>query len=178
MAEIKIEKKSPVWPWVLLVLAIAVVIAYVVYKTSEDNTYEENVNIENIDGTNTLDENGTANYDDTNLDSNYNSSMMEFDEAVKDSARIGKDSAYTKSAMHKLIHTVVLKADQNNLESSNALTNLKSYADNGMSVTKDLNISKNLKSVSDDVTSVIQAIQTKNFPGLKTALSRCGIGNC
>ncbi|MGY8914851.1 MAG: hypothetical protein ACKVJF_07175 [Flavobacteriales bacterium] len=39
MAEIKIKKKSPVWPWMLLVLVVLAVIAY--YFMTSDGLYTE-----------------------------------------------------------------------------------------------------------------------------------------
>jgi len=37
MAEIKIEKKKPVWPWILLGLIILAVIFFVVFANEDDN---------------------------------------------------------------------------------------------------------------------------------------------
>jgi hypothetical protein len=43
MAEIKIEKKKPVWPWILLVLILAAVIYFFVFrdKEAEQDVIEE-----------------------------------------------------------------------------------------------------------------------------------------
>ncbi|MDA6071506.1 hypothetical protein NJT12_17940 [Flavobacterium sp. AC] len=43
MAEIKIEKKKPVWPWIVAVLLIAALIYYIFLKdnvTQSDNSVE------------------------------------------------------------------------------------------------------------------------------------------
>lgn len=42
MAEIKIEKKKPVWPWILLVLLI--IVGVYVYWTYNDNMKEKDQN--------------------------------------------------------------------------------------------------------------------------------------
>ncbi len=39
MAEIKIEKKKPVWPWILIGLIILAVIAFVVFASEDDDEY-------------------------------------------------------------------------------------------------------------------------------------------
>lgn len=39
MAEIKIEKKKPVWPWILIGLIILVVIFFVVFAGEEDDEF-------------------------------------------------------------------------------------------------------------------------------------------
>ncbi|STO18963.1 hypothetical protein [Flavobacterium hibernum] len=46
MAEIKIEKKKPVWPWIALLLVIGGLIYYIYFVDHETHT-ESNVEIEN-----------------------------------------------------------------------------------------------------------------------------------
>jgi L-rhamnose mutarotase len=40
MAEIKIEKKKPIWPWIVALLLIAGVVYYVFFKDHETNNTE------------------------------------------------------------------------------------------------------------------------------------------
>lgn len=56
MAEIKIEKKKPVWPWVILILVVLGIIAYFVYANDEDvnDDFDDDITNEQvIDTTNT-----------------------------------------------------------------------------------------------------------------------------
>jgi hypothetical protein len=46
MAEIKIEKKKPVWPWILAGLLIAALLYFLLLSTTETQS-ESNVEIEN-----------------------------------------------------------------------------------------------------------------------------------
>lgn len=46
MAEIKIEKKKPLWPWIVAVLLIASLVYYVFLRDNETQN-ESNVEIEN-----------------------------------------------------------------------------------------------------------------------------------
>lgn len=46
MAEIKIEKKKPLWPWIVAVLLIAALIYYM-YSSDNETQSENNVEIEN-----------------------------------------------------------------------------------------------------------------------------------
>lgn len=39
MAEIKIEKKKPVWPWILVGLIILAVIVFVVFASEDDDEF-------------------------------------------------------------------------------------------------------------------------------------------
>lgn len=50
MAEIKIEKKKPVWPWILIGLIILVVIFFVVFAGEEDDEFNnEDTELESRD---------------------------------------------------------------------------------------------------------------------------------
>lgn len=53
MAEIKIEKKKPVWPWIVAILLIAAVVYYV-YLRDNDGQIENGVEIENTTSTDTI----------------------------------------------------------------------------------------------------------------------------
>jgi hypothetical protein len=53
MAEIKIEKKKPVWPWIVVLLLIAAIVYFIFFR---DNTtrVENGVEIENTTSTDTV----------------------------------------------------------------------------------------------------------------------------
>lgn len=48
MAEIKIEKKKPIWPWILALLLIAAIVYYVFLKDNTDQIQRGDVEIENV----------------------------------------------------------------------------------------------------------------------------------
>lgn len=48
MAEIKITKKKPVWPWILLVVAILAVMAYFYFESNEPVLHNEETETEEI----------------------------------------------------------------------------------------------------------------------------------
>ena len=53
MAEIKIEKKRPVWPWIVAALLIAGLVYYV-FLRDEHVQSESTTEIENISGTDSI----------------------------------------------------------------------------------------------------------------------------
>jgi hypothetical protein len=65
MAEIKIEKKKPVWPWIVALLIIAALIYFVFFRDNEVKT-ETGVETENSTGENTSPQNNK----DTGLNKN------------------------------------------------------------------------------------------------------------
>ena len=53
MAEIKIEKKKPVWPWIVALLLIAAIVYFVFLKDNEGQS-NSSVQIENTTSTDTI----------------------------------------------------------------------------------------------------------------------------
>lgn len=50
MAEIKIEKKKPIWPWVIALLLIGAVVYYIFLRDDQAQS-ESAIEIENTSGT-------------------------------------------------------------------------------------------------------------------------------
>ncbi|MEO6346657.1 MAG: hypothetical protein ABIO60_01990 [Aquaticitalea sp.] len=172
MAEIKIEKKKPVWPWILLILVILAAIAYFVYANNEAGDSMDDMNTTEIDSMEYDANTNSTTYEDTMDSTASTSSSMQYGESIKDSTRIGTDSTYTKSAFQNLSKAVTEKAAQYNLESSKSLEDLKNYASqmNSMGNSKMPNvggISKDFKMVSTDIVTILENIQTKKFPTLQ-----------
>jgi hypothetical protein len=172
MAEIKIEKKKPIWPWILLVLILLAVIAYFVYANNENDDNSDDMEIEEVDDVNNNTFNDSTTYEDSLYYSDSTNDMMQYSESIQDSTRIGTDSTYTKMALQNLSKAVTAKAAKYNLERSKAMEDLKQYSGqmDGMSDSKMTNmtgISKNFKAVSGNIVTVLQSIQTKNFPALQ-----------
>lgn len=169
MAEIKIEKKPPVWPWVLLVILIIAIIAYFMYSNDTDGKtmFDNEVNDEIRDTISRSESHGTsAPY------MGIMSVVQKFESSISDSTRIGVDSTYTKTAIANLARVVTMKADELNIQPTIALENLKFYADPNHVTTTDTQIptSKNtyndFKNVSKDIVTVLETIQVKNYPNL------------
>ncbi|MDR9456075.1 MAG: hypothetical protein RI572_01585 [Salegentibacter sp.] len=58
MAEIKIEKKRPVWPWIILIIVILGILAYVFLYTDTFNEDTDNTDgIEELNDNRTMDNN-------------------------------------------------------------------------------------------------------------------------
>lgn len=165
MAEIKIEKKSPIWPWILLVIAVIAIVAYFVYNNdNDDNSIYDNESHDEQMNTN------SNTYEDAQH-TDATSAAQEFENSVTDSTRIGIDSTYTKTAIINLAKVVSMKADELNVQPSIALENLKYYSDerDGMPNTELAESSDviNFKTVSNDIVAVLEILQTKNYPSLQ-----------
>lgn len=174
MAEIKIEKKKPIWPWILVVLVILGIIAYLVYANQERDDYNDDfddgvINEQMVEpDTKPLDTRGA--YAPGTAYDQYTA----FEGSIRDSTRIAMDSSYTKKAYYNLCKAVAKKADENNVEDSQALTDLKEFS---MLITKvssplsSAESAKNFKTASDKVAKVLEDIQIKSYPELQSQVA-------
>ncbi|MBF6608248.1 MAG: hypothetical protein ITG00_05880 [Flavobacterium sp.] len=56
MAEIKIEKKRPVWPWILLILGIAALIYFLVFRDADTDLIDDQEDINDVELRDTIGE--------------------------------------------------------------------------------------------------------------------------
>lgn len=175
MAEIKIEKKKPMWPWILLVLIILGIIAYLVYDNQDkidlNDDFDDGITNEQVldSQTSPQDHSQTTDYS-----SNTYNQYAAFEGSISDSTRIAVDSSYTKKAYYNLTKAVVNVADENSVEDSKELKDLREFS---MLITKvssplgKKEDAKNFKTAGDKVVKVLEDIQSKNFPGLQSEVS-------
>lgn len=177
MAEIKIEKKKPVWPWILAILVILGIIAYFIYENpdrdnltddfDDDTTNEQVMESESRP----LDTVGTRR--DYQVGSSYDQ-YAAYEGSIRDSTRIALDSSYTKKAYYNLSKAVAKKAEENNVENSQALTDLQDFSMLITKVSSPLSSSesaKNFKTASDKVAKVLEDIQVKSYPELQSQIA-------
>ncbi|MCK7590620.1 hypothetical protein M0G43_08550 [Subsaxibacter sp. CAU 1640] len=180
MAEIKIEKKKPVWPWVLLIVILLAIAAFIIYQNQASDDFNEDFDDEYSDAEIENNEDDTiyqdnAIYDTIRNDEYGTAAMTALMESMRDSTRFGTDSTYTKNALKSLAQLTVSKAEAYNLESSAALTNLQQYAESNVSsesrMDKNNQLQTQLKKVTDEVVQVIQQLQPKTNIAAETVNS-------
>lgn len=176
MAEIKIEKKRPVWPWIIVILIILALVIYFVYANRENEDYNDDFNDDVT--TEQIDDSINGDMDNAyDPQQNYRSSFDEFsafEESISDSTRIAVDSSYTKKAFSNLARVVVGKADESSLQDSEALNDLRAYTTLSTPISSTLKgagVSKNFKIVRDNVVKVLEAIQAKTYPELQSQIT-------
>jgi hypothetical protein len=176
MAEIKIEKKKPVWPWIILVIAIIAIIAFLLYNNSDEaDDYADDVTSDQVD-----DMDSTI-YNDTVVDDTYNTQqdsmdmMMPLTETMRDTSRLGIDSTYTKTAFYNVAKATLMKARALQINTSPALTDLEQYVNEttGMEDTRMPNSEGefDIKKISNTIVSVMETIQTTNVPTMKQSIA-------
>jgi hypothetical protein len=167
MAEIKIEKKNPVWPWILLVLLILAGILYFVLIDNDDVDINDDFNIEKVI---INDENALE--DDTN-----SPAMMQYDTAIKQysnfigkSAEMGIDHEYSHRAITLIINTIEAKADVLDVNIDADLQNARENADRIMKEPYDVNHSDLIKESGIIIVRSLTTLKESNYPNLSSGL--------
>ncbi|MBA6154217.1 hypothetical protein [Gelidibacter maritimus] len=176
MAEIKIEKKKPIWPWILVVLVILGIIAYLVYANDDRDDYTDDfdddiTNEQVMDSESRSLESKTLDATGAYMAGTAYDQYTAYEGSIRDSTRIAVDSSYTKKAYYNLSKAVAKKAEEKEIETSQALTDLQEFS---MLITKvssplsDAESAKNFKTASDKVAKVLEDIQKNSYPELES----------
>ena len=174
MAEIKIEKKKPVWPWILAVLVILGIIVYFGYENPERDLLNDDYDDVSNEQVMESDTNPVDTTRDTFTPGDAYTQYGAFEGSIRDSTRIAVDSSYTKKAYYNLSKAVAKKAEEMNVDSSQALTDLKDFSMLITKVSSPLSSSetaKNFKTASDKVVKVLEDIQVKSYPELEAQVA-------
>lgn len=177
MAEIKIEKKKPIWPWVLVILIILAAIYFFWYYN--DNNYDtddqimDNDTITQIDDTEIYDNDvrdsstlyagtyGTIRNEQTAAD------FLNFVDAEKDSNK-AMNNEYYRTAFVKLITATKRTAEIKNVDVTsnldNALKNTELLTNDSTSSQK----TEDIRKTAVEVSTALKKIQQDSFNDLSS----------
>ena len=158
MAEIKIEKKKPIWPWILALLLIAIIVYFLFFRETTVITNENTSNDTIVDNTEMIDE-GDVN---DNL-----SDVAAFVAFVKnDSGDMTLDHDYSHDALTKLIDATEEVSEKTSFDSKMDLDNARKYADEITNNPEATNHADNIKKATDMISTVLQNVQKAKFSNL------------
>lgn len=166
MAEIKIEKKRPVWPWVLLVIIVLALIFFFAffYDTTDDDVMDNTETEETDDVQTSLDEmEDVGGWDETDsLDqNNEDSGASGLTALANDETRLVADTVYTQNAFRQLIDLIQVKAAENSFNATSQLQELRKEVDS-----LGENYTASVQDVSTGIADLLKNLQTQNFPQL------------
>lgn len=186
MAEIKIEKKKPIWPWILIILIILAAIYFFWYYN--DNNYDtderviDNDSITRIDETKTYNDNyNNDTYNEGNRDSvslysgSYGTITKEqsiadylnFVDTDKDRNQ-ATNNEYYRAAFFKLITATKRASEMKNVDVSN---NIDTAMKNAEMLTNDNTSSQKtdqLKKTAEAISKALKKIQQDSFNDLSS----------
>ncbi len=168
MAEIKIEKKKPIWPWIILAIVLVAII-YFIYAYGDNDDYSDDANTDDVENIDSISDSDSTSWDTntTAYDDSY--ATRDLTEVMRDSSRIGTDSTFTNRALYNLAERTLNIAKNHNIGSSSAVNDLEQYTmKNGNSGTqtaqhsKASNSSQKFKTVSNNIVKVIESLEANH----------------
>lgn len=153
MTEIKIEKKQPIWPWILLVLGLLVAAWFFFLRNDNADNYNEEPT--RADTTAMID---------VHENNNVVITYVTFINA--DTNTMGLDHAYTSEALTRLTDAVVAMATEVGYEVKSDIARAKQLADEIKKDPMATNHADKIRSAADIVSTSLQNMQQAKYPGL------------
>jgi hypothetical protein len=158
MAEIKIEQKKQIWPWLLAGLVIAALLVYFLVFRDNDKNTEAVTEADYITNTDEPDHLGVK---------ENNSTVAAFVSFVEnDTARMSLDHAYTNEALLKLMAATNAMADEIGYDIQADLDKLEESANLIDNEPFETSHAKNIRNATDNSTTALQNMQRAKYPGL------------
>lgn len=167
MAEIGIEKKKPIWPWIILVLVILAILYFLFFADSDGTDEMEDTNTEQVEDTTSAW--GAEAQDTTNWDSG-NEEVQAYISHVGDKSRMGLDHEYTNNALIELMNAVESKAQEENVDISADMEEIRQRAE---AITQDptaTNHADKIKNAGEKIVEAMQKIQEESYPNLSNEI--------
>lgn len=164
MAEIKIEKKKPIWPWILALLLIALILYFLFFRETTVITNESTTNDTIVDNTEVI--------DDGYVNDNLSDVAAFLAFAKMDDGNMTLDHEYSHNALTKLIDATEEVSEKTDFDSKMDLDSARKYADE---ITKDpmaTNHADNIKKATDIISKTLQNLQQAKFTNLTSEASK------
>ncbi len=148
MTEIKIEKKKPILPWLLLILGIIAAIWFLFFRNDEMKPEE---NVVKTEQTETQNNDAVSDY------------LMFIN---SDPDKMGLDHEFTKNALIKLTNAIETKANETKFDVTADISKAKVIADE---ITKDpmsTDHADKIRNAADILSMTMQNMQKEKFPDL------------
>jgi hypothetical protein len=169
MAEIKIEKKKPIWPWLLLgALILALVIWLVV---DDDDDLDE---LERVDTTEMVGENNEGYGNEDSYGDNGNIGTDEDNRMVdayvnfvdNDPDKMGLDHEFTNEALTKLIYATKSIAADIGYDIETDITKAQKLADKIKVDPFETTHANSIREVADILSNTLHNLQKEKYPSL------------
>lgn len=170
MAEIKIEKKKPIWPWILLALVILALLYFLVFA-NDDGDIDDVDDTEQVQEDTAWENDTTTTWEsetDTTAWNNQGDGVQGYLTYIEDDQRMGVDHQYTNNAIIRLMNAVQAKADELNYDVSADMQEVRQDAE---AIQRDPSATTHANKIKDAGTklaNVIEGMQQEHFPNLSS----------
>lgn len=172
MAEIKVEKKKPIWPWVILVLVILALLYFLVFADddNDDDDMDEMETEQVEEGTAWEEDSDTATWEESQSDWENDTlnagAVSGYLTYVSDKSKMGVDHEYTNNALIELMNAVEAKAKEMNYDISADMQQVRQSA---QAITNDPTAATHANTIKDAGTklaNILQKMQQEKYPDL------------
>lgn len=159
MAEIKIEKKTKIWPWIIALLIMVILLLYFLpFSTDDGNATEQKETVASA---------GAIKSDLIDIAENNDSVAADVNFVKNSNESMSLDHAYTNEALLKLVAATEAMANEVGYD---VLSDLEQVRDYAKSITIDpfeTTHADNIRRADDMLTIVLQNIQKAKYPELE-----------
>lgn len=166
MAEIKIEKKKPIWPWILLGLIIlAVILYFVIADNNDDDDFNEEENTEQVaTPMETEEDTETASWEEDNLSGDE--SVSKYLTHISDQEKMGIDHEYSSQALVYLINALENRSEEANINTEVEIQELKDDVRDIKEDPQALTHANTINDVGDKIVDLMEKMQEEKFPDI------------
>lgn len=151
MAEIKIEKKQPIWPWILAALAVLALLTYYFIDTDKDDNVAQESS-ETSDLSSVQENNGTV------------AAYVDF--VKSDTNKMTIDHQYTSEALTKLTQATEAMANEADYDVQADLAEIKQYADQITDDAFETSHANSIRKAADIAARSLKNMQQAKYPSL------------
>lgn len=169
MAEIKIEKKKPIWPWIILVLVILAILYFLVFANDADEEELEMDDTEQLQEETVWEdeESDTTAWDTTATDTLGDSQNVSgYLNYISDKSKMGVDHQYTNNALIRLMNAVQAKANEINY---NIDADMQSVRQDAQAIQQDptsTNHAERIKQAGTKLANILEKMQKEKYPDI------------
>jgi hypothetical protein len=165
MAEIKIEQKSPVWPWILVAILVIGVVAWLLMRddggTDDQMATEPRQEQRSDAGT------ATRAAEERRADGTMQTgAVQEYVSFVDNGREMGLDHEYTSAALERLQNAVRAKADQLNYDIQADLDRIDDHVGHITDDPMETTHANHIRSAADALSSAMRNMQKEHYPDL------------
>jgi hypothetical protein len=163
MAEIEIKKKTPIWPWIVGILAVLAIL-YFIFLYGDDDVESDDVtnDVEMV-----TDDVSNSEYDTANpFSETAVSAISEYHTFIAEEPEMGLEHEYTHNALRKLIDATEAVASTLSVDITAQLETARANADFVTKDPYDVDHADKINNAGNIIVQALDKIQNQKFPDL------------